>query len=68
MDEVTYFELLQLITPLIVKQDMKIDHHHERLTLRFIASGCSYKHLQFTTIISPKLLGEIIPTIYLFIN
>ncbi|KAL5246308.1 hypothetical protein ACI65C_013716 [Semiaphis heraclei] len=66
MDEETYFELLQLVTPLIVKQDTHLRKSitpHERLTatLRFLATGCSYEDLKFTTIISPQLLGEIIP-------
>ncbi|KAL4141558.1 hypothetical protein QTP88_004182 [Uroleucon formosanum] len=61
MDEETYFELLQLVTPLIVKQDTHLRKSitpHERLTatLRFLATGCSYEDLKFTTIISPQLL------------
>jgi len=66
MDEENYFELLQLVTPLIVKQDTHLRKSitpHERLTatLRFLATGCSYEDVKFTTIISPQLLGEIIP-------
>lgn len=36
---------------------------HERLTatLRFLATGRTYKDLKFTTLISPQSLGKIIP-------
>ncbi|CAI6377837.1 unnamed protein product [Macrosiphum euphorbiae] len=66
MDEETYFELLQLVTPLIVKQDTHLrksipPHEWLTATLPFLATGCSYEDLKFTTIISPQLLGEIIP-------
>ncbi|KAJ8728913.1 hypothetical protein PYW07_006609 [Mythimna separata] len=66
MDEPTYFKLLQLVTPLITKQDTNMRQAispHERLcaTLRFLASGMSYEELKFPTVISPQRLGVIIP-------
>jgi len=66
MDEDTYLELLKLVTPLIKKEDTHLRKSitpHERLTatLRFLATGCTYEDLKFTTVISPQLLGEIIP-------
>lgn len=66
MDEETYFKLLQLVTPLIKKEDthMRLSiNPHERLTatLRFLATGRSYEDLKFTTLISAQSLGHIIP-------
>lgn len=66
MDEDTYFKLLQMVTPLIKKQDTNMRQSinaHERLaaTLRFLASGMSYEELKFVTAISPQHLGIIIP-------
>ncbi|XP_031341005.1 putative nuclease HARBI1 [Photinus pyralis] len=66
MDESCYVELLDLVTPLIEKQDTTMRpaiSAHERLTatLRFLATGRNYADLKFTTIISPQSLGQIIP-------
>ncbi|XP_050310828.1 putative nuclease HARBI1 [Anthonomus grandis grandis] len=66
MDEATYLELLQLVTPLIAKQNTHLREAispHEKLTatLRFIATGRSYEDLKFSVIISPQSLGQIIP-------
>ncbi|CAK1587982.1 unnamed protein product [Parnassius mnemosyne] len=66
MDEYTYFKLLELLTPYIVKQDTNMRQAvspNERLTatLCFLASGMSYEELKFQTVISPQLLGVIIP-------
>lgn len=57
MDEETYFELAQLVTPVIIKQDTHLRKSitpYERLTatLRFLVTGFSYEDLTFTTIIS----------------
>lgn len=77
MDENTYLELLELVTPLIKKQDTKLRDSispHERLsaTLRFLVTGRSYEDMKFSTLISPQALGNIIPetceAIYLVLN
>lgn len=66
MDEKTYLELLSMVTPIIKKEDTvmrKSISAHERLsvTLRFLATGRSYKDLKFSSVISPQALGKIIP-------
>lgn len=66
IDEQTYFKLLQLVTPIIKKQDTNMRQAispHERLcaTLRFLASGMTYENLKFSTVISAQRLGVIIP-------
>lgn len=66
MDEETYFELLQLVTPLIEKRSTNMRdsiscHERSTATLRFLATGRSYADLKFSTIISPQALSYIIP-------
>ncbi|KAK4884613.1 hypothetical protein RN001_000884 [Aquatica leii] len=66
MDESTYVELLSTITPIIQKQNTVMRSSitpHERLsaTLRYLATGRSYKDLKFSTVISPQTLSRIIP-------
>lgn len=66
MDENTYVELLEAVSPLIRKQDTVMRTAiscHERLsvTLRFLATGRSFQDLKFSALISPQALGEIIP-------
>lgn len=66
MDEDTYIELLNLVTPLIKKQDTVMRTAitpHERLstTLRFLATGRSMQDLKYSVAISPQSLGQIIP-------
>lgn len=66
MDMETYMYLLRLVTPDIQKQNThmrKAISPHERLTatLRFLATGRSYKDLEFSTIISKQALSNIIP-------
>ncbi|PSN42035.1 hypothetical protein C0J52_12278 [Blattella germanica] len=66
MDMDTYIYLLELVTPHIKKENTCMRaaiSPHERLTatLRFLATGRSYKDLEFTTIISKQSLSEIIP-------
>ena len=66
MDEETYMELLQIVTPQIKRMDTvmrKAISPHERLsaTLRFLATGRSYADLKFSCAISRQALGEIIP-------
>jgi hypothetical protein len=66
MDEESYFNLLDMITPMIKKQDTMMRQSitpHERLTAtpRFLASGCTYEELKYPTAISPQSLGHIIP-------
>lgn len=66
MDEDSYVMLLNLVTPIIEKQDTILRSAispHERLTatLRYLATGRNYEDLKFTTLISPQSLGKIIP-------
>lgn len=66
MDEDTYLELLQKVSPHIIKQDTHLREAitpHERLTvtLRYLATGRSYEDLKFSAAISPQSLGQIIP-------
>ncbi|CAH1972595.1 unnamed protein product [Acanthoscelides obtectus] len=66
MDTETYNHLLKSVTPYIERQNTcmrKAISAHERLsaTLRFLATGRSYKDLEFTTIMSKPSLSEIIP-------
>lgn len=66
MDEDTYIELLNLVTPLIKKQDTvmrKAITPHERLstTLRFLATGRCMEDLKYSVAISLQALGQIIP-------
>lgn len=66
MDEHTYFELLNLVTSVIIKKNTKLREAispHERLTvtLRYLATGRSYEDLKFTAAISAQSLGQIIP-------
>ncbi|KAJ8937643.1 hypothetical protein NQ318_002157 [Aromia moschata] len=66
MDVETYMYLLNLVTPYIQKQDTcmrKAISPHDRLsaTLRFLATGRSYKDMEYTTIMSKQALSEIIP-------
>lgn len=66
MDMTSYENLLKLVTPYIQKKDTvmrKAISPHERLTatLRFLATGRSYKDLEFTTIIAKQSLSRIIP-------
>ncbi|CAH1957255.1 unnamed protein product [Acanthoscelides obtectus] len=65
MDTETYNHLLKSVTPYIKRQNTcmrKAISAHERLsaTLRFLATGRSYKDLEFTTIMSKQSLSEII--------
>lgn len=66
MDATAYNRLLELVTPYIRKDDTcmrKAISPHERLsaTLRFLATGRSYKDLEFTTIVSKSSLSRLIP-------
>lgn len=66
MDEETYVELLRLVSPFIAKKDTvmrKAISPHERLsaTLRFLATGRSFKDMEFSTAISKPALCKIIP-------
>lgn len=66
MDTETYNDLLKSVTPYIKRQNTcmrRAISAHERLsaTLRFLATGRSYKDLEFTTIMSKQSLSEIIP-------
>ncbi|KAK3788233.1 hypothetical protein RRG08_029029 [Elysia crispata] len=63
MDDETYHTLLEMVTPLIEKQDTKMRRSinpHERL-IRYLATGRTYEDLKFTTCISPQALSKIIP-------
>ena len=66
MDDETYHTLLEMVTPLIEKQDTKMRRSinpHERLTAtpRYLATGRTFEDLKFTTCISPQALSKIIP-------
>lgn len=66
MDENSYTELLELVSPLLQKEDtiMRLAiTPHERLstTLRYLATGRNYEDLKFSARISPQALGRIIP-------
>ena len=66
MDENAYNELLRLVTPIIQRQNTVMREcisPHERLscTLRFLATGRSYRDLRFTAAISQQALSVIIP-------
>lgn len=66
MDIDSFEELLDMVTPIIKKQDSlmrKAISARERLTatLRFLVSGQSYEDLKFSTIISPQLMSTMIP-------
>jgi len=67
MNESTYLTLLSIISPLIQKKKHTTMRQavtpRGRLTatLRFLATGRSYKDLKFSTIMSLQALGKIIP-------
>ncbi|GBM45706.1 hypothetical protein AVEN_14149-1 [Araneus ventricosus] len=66
MDQKTYLQLLDVVTPLIKKKDTFMRESitpNERLaaTLRFLATGMNYEQLKFPTLISLQRLGVIIP-------
>ncbi|KAF2885217.1 hypothetical protein ILUMI_20936, partial [Ignelater luminosus] len=62
----TYMDLLSLVTPEILKKNIymrRVITPHERLiaTLRFLATGRSYRDLEFTTPVSKQSLSCIFP-------
>lgn len=66
IDVNTFYTLLAKVEPYITKQDTHLRHSicaEARLeaTLRFLASGCSYTALQYSTRISKQSLSLIIP-------
>ncbi|CAH4032675.1 unnamed protein product [Pieris brassicae] len=66
MDSECFEELLNMVTPLIQKQDTVMREFispRERLTvtLRFLATGQSYEDLKFSAVISPQLMSTMIP-------
>ncbi|KAE9523848.1 hypothetical protein AGLY_015736, partial [Aphis glycines] len=66
MDYDCFNELLNLVSPLISKQNTHMRDAvsaEERLvaTLRYLATGRDYADLKFSTAISPQLLSKIIP-------
>jgi len=68
MDEPTYLELLRMVTPFIAKKDTVMRQAitpHEKLTLRYLATGRTLEDLKFATRISPQSLEQIIPEICL---
>ena len=61
-----FSELLDLVTPLVMKKDTNMREAtppYQRLsaTLRFLVTGESYEQLKYITRISPQSLGKIIP-------
>lgn len=66
MDETTYVELLNLVTPLLSKQDtvMRLAiTPHEKLsaTLRFLSTGTTYTDMKYRACMSKASLSHIIP-------
>ncbi|XP_031328647.1 putative nuclease HARBI1 [Photinus pyralis] len=66
MDSNCFEELLNMVGPLIAKQDTLMRSSvsaTQRLivTLRYLATGRSYEDLKFSAVISPQLLSSIIP-------
>ncbi|CAG5043540.1 unnamed protein product [Parnassius apollo] len=66
MDRDTFNELLEMVRPMITKKNTVMRQAvsaEERLiaTLRFLATGRSYKDLRFSTVTSFQLLSKIIP-------
>jgi hypothetical protein len=66
MDRDTYLKFLSLVTPEIQKKDTTTrraitPHERPTATLRFLATGRSYKDLEFTTVISKQALSRIVP-------
>ena len=66
MDHDTYLHLLNMVAPIIEKQDTIMRNAisaHDKLvaTLRFLSTGRNYEDLKFSSIISSQALGRIIP-------
>jgi hypothetical protein len=65
MDEDTFMELVNRVTPYVKKSDtnMRQAITQERLavTLRFLATGETFQSLQFATRISSRTMSDIIP-------
>lgn len=63
MDENTYVDLLNLVTPLIQKNKYGYAavNKHLSATFQFLATERNYEDLKFTTNISEQCLGIIIP-------
>ncbi|CAH4034440.1 unnamed protein product [Pieris brassicae] len=66
MDSECFEELLNMVSPLIQKQDTLMRESispRERLTvtLRFLVTGQSYEDLKFSAVISPQLMSTMIP-------
>lgn len=69
MENHTFYELLNLVKPLIEKQNIIIRESIsavERLVakLRFLTTGRSFEDLKFSCAISAQALGKIIPEIF----
>lgn len=64
MDEETFVELLEMVTPLIEKRSSvlrePISAEQRLATLRFLVSSDSFEELKFQTAISFQTLGKII--------
>ncbi|XP_068701339.1 putative nuclease HARBI1 [Montipora foliosa] len=68
MDSVLFDELCEKLTPLIGKKNTVMRDAisvHDRLcvTLRFLASGCSYQDLMYSFCISVSSISKIIPEV-----
>ncbi|KAJ8953456.1 hypothetical protein NQ318_023575 [Aromia moschata] len=66
MDYNTFKELLDLVKPFIEKQnifmrDAVTPEQRLMATLRFLATGRSFEDLKYSFVISPQLIGKIIP-------
>lgn len=65
MDEQCFYELLNLVTSLIKKQDTimrEVISIRQRisLSLRYLATGNTFEDLKFITAISPQSIGRIV--------
>lgn len=68
MSEESFNYLLNIIAPKIAKQwtvlrDPITPEEKLTATLRFLATGCTYEELKFSTRISAQALGKIIPLV-----
>lgn len=65
MDKNHFYELLNKITPLIIKKitimrEPITPYHRLATTLRFLASGNSFEDMKFLTAMAPQTIGKIV--------
>jgi hypothetical protein len=66
MNETTFDELLNLVTPLIERKTTRMRtpvsaKDRLSLTLRYLTTGNLFEDLKFTARVSPQLMGDLIP-------